>query len=220
MTNARRTQIIIGLLLVLGLPFCHLSSLGQQLLGPGNAIGGEVLWWIFLAAVLAYVVAVERRPLSSVGFHTPGWADILLGVVAAVVMFMGTGIIFQFVLPALHLSVAAKITSLAAAPLWVRLLTVTRAAICEETAFRGYGFERLTELTGSPLFAAAITFALFTIAHLSGGGWGQVIIAAYGGLILTLLYLWRRNLWATIVAHWLTDGSAFILLPVLMARHH
>jgi membrane protease YdiL (CAAX protease family) len=76
------------------------------------------------------------------------------------------------------------------------------------------------ELTRSPLLAAAVTFVLFTIAHLAGGGWGQVTIAAYGGLILTFLYLWRRNLWATIIAHWLTDASAFILLPVLLVHHH
>jgi len=220
MTTTRRIQIVIGLLLALAVPFCHLSDLGRRLLGQRNPVGGEFLWWIFLAAVLFYVAAVERTSLSSIGFRKPGWAEIVLGVGAAVVMFVGTGAIFQLVLPALHLSVAEKITSLATAPLWVRLLTVTRAAVCEEVAFRGYGFERLAELSGSPLLAAVVTFALFTIAHLAGGGWGQVIIAAYGGLILTLLYLWRRNLWATIIAHWLTDASAFILLPVLLAGRH
>lgn len=37
-----------------------------------------------------------------------------------------------------------------------------------------------------------------------------MIIAAVGGLILTLLYVWRRNLWANMIAHWLTDASAFL----------
>jgi membrane protease YdiL (CAAX protease family) len=111
------------------------------------------------------------------------------------------------------------VTANGALPIALRVLTVTRAAFVEETLFRGYGFERLAELTRSPLLAGLITFALFTLAHLSGGGWGQVIIAAWGGLILTLLYMWRRNIWATIIAHWLTDGAAFILLPLLMAHH-
>jgi membrane protease YdiL (CAAX protease family) len=51
------------------------------------------------------------------------------------------------------------------------------------------------------------TWMLFTLAHLSGGGAGQVIIAAFGGLVLTALYFWRGNLWANIIAHWLTDGA-------------
>jgi|GEM_PF-5822705 len=60
---------------------------------------------------------------------------------------------------------------------------------------------------------------LFTLAHLSGGGAGQVIIAAFGGLVLTALYFWRGNLWANIIAHWLTDGAGFILLPLIGAHH-
>ncbi|HEX3817247.1 MAG TPA: 2Fe-2S iron-sulfur cluster-binding protein [Chthoniobacterales bacterium] len=90
----------------------------------------------------------------------------------------------------------------------------------EEAAFRGYGLERLCELTGSKSLAAVVTWFLFTIVQPTSWGWGQVIIAAFGGLILTLLYVWRGNLWANIVAHWLTDGSAFILLPLLMKHHY
>jgi membrane protease YdiL (CAAX protease family) len=112
-----------------------------------------------------------------------------------------------------------QLATVTAAPLWFRLLTVTRAAVVEETAFRGYGIERLREWTGSLLLAGLVTWILFTLAHLSSWGWGQVIIAAYGGFILTGLYLWRRNLWANMICHWLTDGSAFILLP-LIAHHH
>ena len=35
------------------------------------------------------------------------------------------------------------------APLWLRLLSVTRAAVVEETAFRGYGLSRIQELTAA-----------------------------------------------------------------------
>jgi membrane protease YdiL (CAAX protease family) len=118
----------------------------------------------------------------------------------------------------MHISVDRQPQTVVAAPLWFRILNVTRAAVVEETAFRGYGFERLNEWSGSALLAGFITWVLFTMAHLSSWGWGQVVIAAYGGLVLTLLYMWRRNLWPNIIAHWMADGSAFILLPLLM--HH
>lgn len=218
MTIARRLQIIVGLLLALGLPFCRLGDLGRAYSGLGPLIGGDVLWWALFIAIIAYVMFVERLPLSSIGFRMPGVWDIVLGVIAGIAIFMGTGIIFQFVLPAMHISVDRQLQTVVAAPLWFRILNVTRAAVVEETAFRGYGFERLNEWSGSALLAGFITWVLFTMAHLSSWGWGQVIIAAYGGLVLTLLFMWRRNLWPNIIAHWMADGSAFILLPLLM--HH
>jgi len=215
----RRIQIVVGLLLALGLPFCHLGDLGKKYSGLGPLAGGEVLWWALFAAIVIYVLVVERKALSSLGYRMPGLGDIGFGVLAAIAMFMGTGMLFQFVLPALHLNLDRTMSTIGAMPLWFRLLTVTRAAVVEETLFRGYGFERIAELTRSPWLAGLVTFALFTLAHLAGGGWGQVIIAAYGGLVLTLLYMWRRNIWSTIIAHWMTDGAAFILLPLMMAHH-
>jgi membrane protease YdiL (CAAX protease family) len=215
----RRIQIVIGLLIALGLPFCHLGTLGRTYSGLGPLLGGEVLWWILFAVILAYTLLVERKSLSTLGFRRPGVWDIALGILAGVVMFMGIGMIFQFVLPALHLEVNQHLNTLLSAPLWFRLLTVTRAALVEETAFRGYGFERIAEWTGGPLLAGLATWALFTIAHLQSWGWGQVIIAAYGGLVLTILYIWWRNLWANIIAHWITDGAGFLLVPFLIAHH-
>jgi membrane protease YdiL (CAAX protease family) len=211
-----RLQIIVGLCLFLGLPFCHLGDLGKKFSGLGPLFGGEVPWWILFVAILLYVVLLERRRLSSIGFRRPGIADLALALLAAFVLFMGVGLIYQLLLPALHINIDRQLGTVIATPLWFRLITVTRAAVVEETAFRGYGLERLRELTGSKSLAAVVTWFLFTIVHLTSWGWGQVIIAAFGGLILTLLYVWRGNLWANIVAHWLTDGSAFILLPLLM----
>ena len=214
-----RFILIIGLLIALGLPFCHLGDLGKAYSHLGSQWGQEAPWWVLFIVILLYVRFAERRPLSSLGFHSPGLVDILLGVVAAVVAVLGIGLIFGVVLPALHLSVTQKLSGMFVAPFWFRVLLVTRAAFVEETAFRGYGFERVTALTGSRTIAALATFALFTIAHLAGGGWAQVIIAAWGGLVLTILYLWRRNLWANILCHWLTDAAGFLLVPALSAHH-
>jgi membrane protease YdiL (CAAX protease family) len=38
-------------------------------------------------------------------------------------------------------------------------------------------------------------------------GWGHLLIAGFGGLTLTLLYVWRRNLWANIIAHFIVDAA-------------
>jgi membrane protease YdiL (CAAX protease family) len=182
-------------------------------------LGRRTLWWALFAAVVLYVVLVERNSLATLGYRAPGLMDVALGIIAALIAVVGIGMIFQIVLPAIHLTVNRQMGALLAAPLLFRVATVTRAAFVEETLFRGYGFERIAELTKSPLIAALLTWVLFTMAHLQSWGWGQVIIAAWGGLVLTGLYLWRRNLRADIICHWPTDGAGFILMPLVMAHH-
>lgn len=220
MTTTRRNQILIGLLIALGLPFCHLGSLGKAYSGLGPRFGGEVLWWVLFVVILVYVRRVEREPLTSIGYRAPGWANIGLGFAFAIIAIVGIGVISAVLLPALHLEVNAQITSIFQEPFWFRVLLVTRAAFVEETTFRGYGFERLTEVSGSKWLAAVVTCGLFMLAHYSGGGLGQVLIALWGGVVLTVLYVWRRNLWAAILCHWLTDAAGFLLVPMAASHQH
>ncbi|MGH8132386.1 MAG: CPBP family intramembrane glutamic endopeptidase [Steroidobacteraceae bacterium] len=182
-----RPVVVIGLLIALVLPFCHLGDLGKAHSGLGPLWGGEALWWVLFAGLLLYVLLVERKPLSSIGLRVPGVMDTAFALVAAIAAVLGIGLIVAVVLPAMHLSMPQRINSLFLAPFLFRVGLVTRAAFVEEVAFRGYGFERISELTASPLLAALVTFALFALAHLSGGGWAQVMIAAWGALVLTLL---------------------------------
>ena len=216
--SENRVLIIVGLLIALGLPFARLSAWTKAHSGLGPLWGTEVFWVAFFLFILLYVGAVERRPLSSIGFRMPKLWDIPIGVLGAV-LIIGGDIAISIVDRALHLAVKPQITALFATPFWYRAFVVTRAAVVEETAFRGYGFERIVDLTGSRWLAAVVTFALFTFAHYSGGGLALVFAAACGGLVLTLLYLWRRNLWTTILAHWLTDAVGLLVVPVLSAHH-
>ena len=38
-----------------------------------------------------------------------------------------------------------------------------------------------------------------------------MIIAGFAGAILTLLYIWRRNLWVNTIAHFVPDGIGLLL---------
>ena len=88
---------------------------------------------------------------------------------------------------------------------------MTRAAVFEELFYRGFAIERLADLTGRRWFAALISLGMFTFAHLGYWGWTHLIIAGFGGLVLTALYLMRRDLASNMIAHWLTDGVGFFL---------
>ena len=100
---------------------------------------------------------------------------------------------------------------MAALPYGLRFMIVLRAGVVEEILFRGYGIERLRELTGNKFLAGAITLALFSLAHLSHWGLAQIVVAGAAGLVLTILYLWRRDLATNMVAHFLVDGSQLLL---------
>jgi membrane protease YdiL (CAAX protease family) len=208
----------VGLAIALGLPFTHFSILGKTCAGLGPLWGGEAAWVAFFLVIVLFVLFVERRPLSSIGFRTPKALDIVLGA-AAMFVIVGGDAAISVVEKSLHLAVKPQVAALYATPFWYRVFISIRAAIAEETAFRGYGFERLAELSGSQWVAAVVTFVLFALGHYSGGGLALMLVAAWGGLVLTLLYLWRRNLWATITAHWLTDSVGLLLVPLLAAHH-
>lgn len=98
-----------------------------------------------------------------------------------------------------------------ALPFWLRVLIIVRAAVFEEIFFRGFMIERLTAIFGSRWGAAAVSLAAFTFLHLGYWGWAHLMIAGFGGIVLTALYLWRRDLAANMIAHLLTDAIGFLL---------
>ena len=68
---ARRIQILIGLFfafavsLALVAPQLGLTADAQKMFG--TLVGRELPWWVLVAVMLAYILGVERKPLSSMG---------------------------------------------------------------------------------------------------------------------------------------------------------
>ena len=160
--------------------------------------------------MLAYVVVIERRPLGSIGLRRPSVRDGIAALAIAVVTVLGFDALYLLVFPVLHLTENAQIEKLTSAPGWWPAISVVRAGVSEEVLFRGYSIERLQASTGSRALAAAISLLVFTVAHIGPWGWSHVLVAAFGGAMLTLLYLWRRNLRANICAHCLIDALAML----------
>jgi membrane protease YdiL (CAAX protease family) len=172
----------------------------------------ELVFWLMTVLLLAYVLLVERRPLRSIGLVRPTWRSLPWGVGGAVVTVAGAAFFYLVIVPALGLSAAEKqMGEVMALPLWFLLGLVTRAAVFEELCYRGFAIERIAELSGRRWLAALASLALFTFAHLAFWGWTHLIIAGYGGLVLTALYLLRRDLASNMLAHWLTNGIGFLL---------
>lgn len=215
-TVERRTWLVTlaGLLLALGVVSLPFSDWDHEFADVGHLVGNEAIWWIYIAAMLFYVRKVERRPLSSIGFRRPGLGNTLIGVAAGVVVLAVFAAMYFVVLPALHLGDAVASTASGSAlmttPWWWRFISTVRAAVSEEVLFRGYAMQRVEELSGSRAIALLLSLTVFTIDHVAYWGWSHELIVATGGLAFSLLYLWRRNLWVNIIAHFIVDAASVL----------
>jgi membrane protease YdiL (CAAX protease family) len=66
-----------------------------------------------------------------------------------------------------------------------------RAGVTKEILFRSYPIEIMEGLTGKVWIGAIISLFIFTISHVPG--WGHILVASVPGLILSLLYIWKRG---------------------------
>lgn len=206
---------IVGLILALGVVSLPFSKWDHEFANVAHLVGNEAIWWIYVVVMLLYVRKVERRPLSSIGFRRLGVKNAAIGIVSGVALISLLGAMYFVVLPALHLSDNVANTAsghaLMATPLWWRFISTIRAAVSEEIMFRGYAMERVQELTGSRLIAVLVSCAIFTLDHVTVWGWSHELTVGIAGLGLSLLYLWRRNLWVNIIAHFMVDAVSVLI---------
>ncbi len=202
----RRILLLIGLLLALAVPELPLSTF----VAPNTTLTGhierEAFFWAILILIVCYVLFVERRPPASIGLRRPGWKTLAFGAATGIILFAGVTILIFVIFPIFGVTTnQAAYSNIMRTPLWFRFGMIVRAAVFEEICFRGYAIERISELTGSKWIAAAISVAVFTYAHLGHWGWSQLIVAGFGGVVLTAFYLWRHDLPANMIAHFIGD---------------
>ena len=219
-----RRPTLLGLFIALiGLPIAAailhpvLAQQNEPLI-PKITLGLLVEWLIFIALIII-IIRAEKRPLSSIGLNPFKLRDLSLGLFFGLLLFILFAITLTL-LPKFGLSIAksqAQAKILMASPFLLRLAIVITAGVVEETFYRGYAIERLGQIFGNIRVGALLTLIIFTGVHALAWGLTQLIPISVAAAGLTLIYLWRRNLILNIIAHIVTDGIAFLLLPLL---HH
>jgi uncharacterized protein len=208
-----RIVYIIGLVLTLGLLLLKGNQWGERYLHLTPLESRDLFWWPLLFVTLGYIVFVERLRLSSIGLKRPGWMTLAVAALTAAALFALDPAI-DWVIGLLHVNTDPGSGSghpLGAMPYWYRAVLVVRAAVAEEVIFRGYAIERIEALTGSTTLAVIVSAAMFGYAHLAFWGWAPALNVAAGGLVLALVYVWRRDLGANILAHFIVDAIALLL---------
>ena len=167
------------------------------------AVWKESLIWLCAIVLLGIIRRGERLPLRSVGIGTsPWWKSILWGLAMTVI----SGVVGFGLAHATHYGQANNPTAAAFAkfPVWLVMLIIFRAGVVEELFYRGYAIERLESLGLNRVWAVVIPLAIFGVGHWTGG-WANILIALVLGVILSVFYLWRRDLVANMIAHFLVD---------------
>ncbi|MBV8656727.1 MAG: CPBP family intramembrane metalloprotease [Burkholderiales bacterium] len=205
MSKPRSPYTVIGLLLTLGLGSLPYPVWDNEYAGPLHMVGNEAIYWALVALVVLYVLRIEKRPLASIGIRPMAGRDWPIAIGFAAIMIVGIGTILLVVLPAIGLDEHKQINHLQSAPVWWLVISVIRAGVSEEVLFRGYPIERLQAWTGSRTVAVLIPLVIFAGAHVGPWGWGHLLVAGFGGAVLTLQYLWRRNLLANMLTHCIVD---------------
>jgi len=212
--SSSRGWTIAGLLLAL-LAIPALTLLNRALApdpGASRAIIVRELAILGLTALLIWIVRTgEGLPLSSIGIHTDRIGRSLawglgLAVACFAALFACLAVFAQL---GIHYGEGQSI----ARSLPVILLTVIRAGISEEVFYRGFALERLQAWTGSKWIAAAVTLIIFAGFHYRQGLPG-VALAFIIGAVLTAFYVWKRDLIAAMLGHFLVDFIPNVILPL------
>lgn len=201
------------LLLVRLLPPLKTATNGEIVLKDAAEIcATALLLWALVRTRLekAQALGVRRPRLATIG-----WAlvcFVIIAVLSALTLFaFGRFGITQD---------KAMLAALASRPVPIILLIAAAAGIAEEIIFRSVLIAALEAATGMTWLAAIISLAFFAAAHASGWGPIQVIFAAVPGLVLTLFFLWKRDLWICMIAHFLTDATGLLSAAAAMSQQH
>jgi membrane protease YdiL (CAAX protease family) len=179
----------------------------ERLFGQSPQLGAQVLIQLgycgFAAGLIITALLVERLPFASIGIRRPS--------VSTWVLVTMIFLVAQFVLPLLTTPLLRALGDegmreglqrLAVLPMWFRLMLAVTGGTIEETLYRGYTIERLAVLTGHRWLAGLTAAVVFGLAHVPfWGGAFAIAVDLPFGILMTAVYLWRRDLIANILAH-------------------
>jgi membrane protease YdiL (CAAX protease family) len=170
----------------------------------GAALWRESLDWLCVLALFFIIRRGERLRFDSVGLGGVRWWKSLAwgGVLTVALILAGTVADVIAILSHYQLNEFAR--QFARLPVWLLALTCIRGGVAEELFYRGYAIERLNALGLNRFWAAAIPVLIFSLGHWNTG-WANVLNALLLGVVLSLFYIWRRDLVANMIGHCLVD---------------
>lgn len=202
-----RTWIALLFVMLVFLPIRQITHWVSPTLTTESASVREALILATAAALLVYIRRVEGLPLTSVGLGTSvWWKSIAWGLVTMALCGAAAGLIVHLT----KYTGGPRAHEMDNLPTWLITVIVFRAGFVEELFYRGFAIERLSAMGWPRWLAALFPLTIFAFLHYTGGP-VNILIAFVLGAILAAFYLWRRDLTANIIAHFLVDFIANVV---------
>ncbi|SYZ72713.1 putative Abortive infection protein [Candidatus Zixiibacteriota bacterium] len=168
-----------------------------------------IQWMVFLLVFLT--TYREGTGLAGIGFGRFRLLYLFWGIAFLLVSNLLLSLI-SLLLTALGLTIPGELELIlpktgAERIIWAFLAAT--AAICEESAFRGYLITRIKILSGLKSWVIPIILSslAFGSGHAYQGVGGFILISIYGSMF-ALLFLKTKSLWPVVIAHFFQDFSA------------
>jgi membrane protease YdiL (CAAX protease family) len=206
----------VGLAISLGWLFLFFGHGVESLSNLTQDTGVLVKEWAVTIVVVTIVLFWERKPLTSIGLRLPDRIDLAAMTGAFVVAIFASSIVASLTEQGSSLP---DLRTLLAVPWGMRLALTLTAGICEETLLRGYALERLIGIFKNRWLPGAIVIIAFGAGHVGRYGLTPaLLVPTVIGAVITVLYLWRRNLPICMLLHAAIDAVGLFVMP-LAARH-
>jgi membrane protease YdiL (CAAX protease family) len=214
---ARTVTAIPGLTLALAGPIAVAFVSGRATeFAPTFLVHALSLAGIILIVLVVFALArcKEELPLHRLGFTRVGWPSMAVGLALTLFFVLIFGPFAHWALAQLNMGAFDDgLSDLAKLPTWYLVLTIVIIATAEELIYRAYALASLSAITGSFGIAGAISLLAFAAAHVPLWGWGPALTTLVSGAVVTLIYFWRRDIVALIIAHIATDLYGIVIAP-------
>ena len=218
----RTEQLVeVSVFLFLIVPSLALSffAIKQGDLGFVLTAVATILRDLSLLSLLLFFLWRNGESVKLVGWtFKNAWKELLWGVGLFIPVFFGALWLDRFLQTIGFSSPATPqpslIPTMQMAEFALAFVLVVVVALTEETIFRGYLILRFRNVIANPSIAVVLSAVIFSLGHGYEGTAGVITVGVMG-LVLALVYVWRRSLVAPIVMHFLQDFLSIVLLPIL-----
>jgi len=166
-------------------------------------LASEIGWWLIGVLLVAYIVVIERKNLSSVGirnFSRSTFSTAAIGFLLALLGVAGFGLITQ--ITGLNPSgTVEQLNKTATTPWWELFFFFLRVGVIEELIFRGFVISRAIDLGASRGLALFISTVLFILPHALFWPGPHLILVTFSSLAFGIIFIWKRDLLACVLAH-------------------
>jgi uncharacterized protein len=191
----------------------------------GSVLAGLLSFWLIVGLVLLLTGYEAQPPQTttpglwrSIGFKRVKLRESLIVLIVGFITLGFANVAFV-VLSRTIFPTEINMSRVVTLPLPLVILAFLTGMFAEEILYRGYALERLQRITGNWWISGAITWALFVGFHVPAYPMAHIVgYVAPASVVITLVYIWKRNLTYTVMIHGILNLPillAVILMPLL-----